>query len=51
MDRLTRLSIEAKLHVPVASVYPLEKAAEAHLRLEEGRVPGRIVLRTKTDNH
>ena len=47
MDRLTRLSIEAKLHVPVASVYPLEKAAEAHLRLEEGRVPGRIVLRTK----
>jgi NADPH:quinone reductase len=36
---------EANLKVPLAGVHPLERAAEAHARVERGHVLGRIVLR------
>jgi NADPH:quinone reductase-like Zn-dependent oxidoreductase len=49
MVRMTRLSTETNLRVPIAAVYPLAQAAEAHERLEAGHVLGKIVLRTRLD--
>lgn len=43
--KLERAVEEAELEVPIAAVYPLERAAEAHARVERGHVLGRIVLR------
>jgi len=43
--RLNHAVVEARLRVPVDSVFPLEEAAKAHERLEQGHVLGRIVLR------
>ena len=45
--RLARAVSEAGLQVPIAAVYPLEEAAKAHSRLEQGHVPGRIVLQIR----
>jgi NADPH:quinone reductase len=45
--RLERAVAEARLRVPVANVYPLADAAEAHARLEAGHVLGRIALRIR----
>lgn len=45
--RLGRAVEEAELRVPIAAEYPLEQAAEAHARLEQGHVLGRIVLRIR----
>jgi NADPH:quinone reductase-like Zn-dependent oxidoreductase len=42
---LERVVDEAQLRVPIAAVYPLSEAAQAHARLEQGHVLGRIVLR------
>ncbi len=42
--RLARAVEEARLRVPIAAVYPLEKAAQAHQRLKQGQVLGRIAL-------
>ncbi len=42
--RLERAVAEARLRVPIANAYPLADAAEAHARIEEGDVLGRIVL-------
>ncbi len=36
---------EAEVRVPIAAVDPLSEAAEAHERIEQGHVLGRIVLR------
>jgi NADPH:quinone reductase-like Zn-dependent oxidoreductase len=47
-ERLERAATEAQLRVPIAEVYPLAKAADAHARLEEGHILGRIVLRTRS---
>jgi NADPH:quinone reductase-like Zn-dependent oxidoreductase len=44
-DALERAVTEARLRVPLAAVYPLEQAAEAHARIEQGHVIGRIALR------
>ena len=44
---LARAVAEAKLQVPIATVFPLEQAAKAHERLERGGVLGRIVLRVR----
>ena len=41
--RLARAVDEARLRVPVAAIYPLGQAADAHRRLHE-RVIGRIVI-------
>jgi NADPH:quinone reductase len=45
--RLGRATDKARLRVPVAAIYPLAQAAEAHARLERGHVLGRIVLRIR----
>ncbi len=45
--RLERAVSEAGLQVPIAAVFPLDQAAKAHARLEQGHVPGRIVLRIR----
>jgi NADPH2:quinone reductase len=42
---LDRAVTEARLRVPLAGVYPLEQAAQAHERLEQGHVLGRIALK------
>jgi NADPH2:quinone reductase len=46
---LERTADEAKLRVPIAGVYPLERAAEAHAHVERGHVLGRIVLQIRAD--
>ena len=43
--KLGRAVREARLRVPIAAEYPLERAAKAHERLKQGHVLGRIVLR------
>jgi NADPH2:quinone reductase len=48
--RLEKAIAEAKLRVPIAAVYPLAQAAQAHARLERGHVIGRIVLRIRRDS-
>jgi NADPH:quinone reductase len=40
---------EAELRVPIAGIYPLERAAEAHGRVEQGHVAGRIVLNIRDE--
>jgi NADPH2:quinone reductase len=42
--KLNRRLTTAKIRVPIAAVYPLARAADAHRRLEHGRVPGRMVF-------
>jgi NADPH2:quinone reductase len=46
-EALGRAVEEVKLRVPLAAVYPLERAVEAHSRLERGHVLGRIALRIR----
>jgi NADPH:quinone reductase-like Zn-dependent oxidoreductase len=48
-EALDRAVTEARLHVPLGGVYPLEQAAQAHARLEQGHVLGRIVLKICED--
>lgn len=47
--RLDRAVAEAKLRVPIAAVYPLEQAAQAHEQIEKGHVLGRIALQIRGD--
>jgi NADPH:quinone reductase-like Zn-dependent oxidoreductase len=42
--RLNRYDSRRAFHAPIAAIYPLAKAADAHRRLERGKVVGRIVL-------
>jgi len=44
LERLNRAVAEARLKVVIEKVYKLEQAAEAHARIEQGHVVGRIVL-------
>jgi NADPH:quinone reductase len=44
-SELERAVEESNLKVPLAGVYPLERAAEAHKRVERGHLLGRIALR------
>jgi NADPH:quinone reductase-like Zn-dependent oxidoreductase len=46
-ERLGRAVVEANLRVIVAAAYPLTEAAQAHERLEQGHVLGRIALRVR----
>lgn len=46
-ERLNKAIVEAKLEVPVAAEYPLAQAAQAHERLGQGHVLGKIVLRIR----
>lgn len=45
MRALARFAERGLLHPVVADVLPLAEVAEAHRRLEEGGVPGKLVLR------
>jgi len=47
LARLNAAVEAAKLQVPIAAEYPLAEAAEAHKRLEAGRLLGKIVLRVE----
>lgn len=46
-ERLEHAAAQARLTVPIAEVFPLEQAAKAHERLEQGHILGRIVLRIR----
>ena len=46
-ERLGRAIAAARLKVPIAASYPLQKAAKAHERLDEHHVLGKIVLRVR----
>jgi len=43
-ERLSRAVAEARLKVVIEKVYKLDQAAEAHARVEQGHVVGRVVL-------
>jgi len=43
-ERLNRAVTESRLKVVIEKVYKLDQAAEAHARIEQGHVVGRIVL-------
>jgi len=47
LERLNRAVAESRLKVVIEKVYKLEQAAEAHARLEQGHVVGRIVLQVR----
>jgi NADPH:quinone reductase-like Zn-dependent oxidoreductase len=47
LARLAQCFVEAGLRAPIAAEYPLERAADAHRRLEQGHVLGRIGLRIR----
>jgi NADPH:quinone reductase-like Zn-dependent oxidoreductase len=48
--RLNRRFSASRVRVPIAATYPLGKAAQAHRRLDRGRLVGRIVLRVGGDH-
>jgi NADPH2:quinone reductase len=43
--RLARGITQGAIEVPIAGVFPLARAADAHRRLERGHINGRLVLR------
>jgi NADPH:quinone reductase len=45
LDRLGRIFVDAHLRVPIACEFPLDRAADAHRRIEQGHVLRRIGLR------
>jgi NADPH:quinone reductase len=47
LERLNRAVTESRLKVVIEKVYNLEQAAEAHARIEQGHVVGRIVLQIR----
>ncbi|WP_328601290.1 zinc-binding dehydrogenase [Actinomadura physcomitrii] len=46
LEQLSALVDTGRLTLRVAGTYPLEKAAQAHERLEAGGLRGRLVLTT-----
>ncbi|HKX35177.1 MAG TPA: zinc-binding dehydrogenase, partial [Rhizorhapis sp.] len=44
LNKLRRLAEEGKLTIRVVATYPKEEASEAHRRLDQGGLRGRIVL-------
>jgi len=46
-ERLNRAVAEARLKVVIEKVYKLDQAAEAHARVEQGHVVGRVVLQIR----
>lgn len=49
-ERLATAADEVRLQVPIEAVYPLDRAAEAHARVERGHVLGRVVLQVREDD-
>jgi NADPH:quinone reductase-like Zn-dependent oxidoreductase len=48
-DRLSRAIDRIPITVPIAKQFPLDRAAEAHRRVEKGHLLGRVVLRVGHD--
>jgi NADPH:quinone reductase-like Zn-dependent oxidoreductase len=48
-EELDHAAEEIRLRVPIEAAYPLERAADAHARVEQGHVIGRVVLRIRDD--
>lgn len=46
-ERLEQAAAQARLTVPIAEMFPLDQAAQAHERLQQGHVLGRIVLKIR----
>jgi len=46
-ERLNKAIKKTKLQVPIAAEFPLERAGDAHRRIERGHVLGKIVLRVR----
>jgi NADPH:quinone reductase-like Zn-dependent oxidoreductase len=46
-EKLNRAVRKANLRVPIAAEFPLDEAAEAHRRVDQGHVLGKIVLRIR----
>ena len=47
LDRMKPLFEDGTLRVPLATVLPLEQAAEAHRLIETGRTKGKMVLKVR----
>ena len=50
-DKLNRYLAIGKIRVPIATSYPLGKAAQAHRRLDRAHLLGRMVLQVRRDRH
>jgi NADPH2:quinone reductase len=48
-EELDHAAEEVRLRVPIEAAYPLERAADAHARVEQGHVVGRVALRIRDD--
>lgn len=46
-EKLNTAIKKARLKVPIAAEFPLEEAAKAHQRIEQGHVLGKIILRVR----
>jgi|ERR1700730_13274905 len=46
-ERMNRVIKKTKFRVPIAAQFPLEEAAKAHRRIDQGHVLGKIVLRIR----
>jgi NADPH:quinone reductase-like Zn-dependent oxidoreductase len=46
-EKLNRAVRKVRLQVPIAAEFPLDEAAEAHRRVDQGHVLGKIVLRIR----
>ena len=46
-EKLNVVIKKARLKVPIAAEFPLEEAAKAHQRIEQGHVLGKIILRVR----
>jgi NADPH:quinone reductase-like Zn-dependent oxidoreductase len=46
-EKLDTAIKKARLKVPIAAEFPLEEAAKAHQRVEQGHVLGKIILRVR----
>jgi len=46
-EALSQAAAESRIRVPIAATYPLDRAAEAHARVEQGRLLGRVALRIR----
>jgi NADPH2:quinone reductase len=44
LEALSQAAAASRLRVPIAATYPLDRAAEAHTRVEQDRLLGRIAL-------
>jgi len=47
LENLNRAIRKTDLQVPIAAEFPLEEAAQAHRRIDQGHVIGKIILRIR----